>query len=128
MPFKEASMQHPTSCGQNILDTQVNGPYTASNEKQVLINFAHDKSCDAVIAQLDRVAEAFIIRQNASRVSGHGIENFEIKLINRFERIKQKAQYVIFGKFHQQGMNFIIKFHQLIWLFFVFDHAVDHLS
>lgn len=38
MPFKEASMQHPTSCGQNILDTQVNGPYTASNEKQVLIN------------------------------------------------------------------------------------------
>jgi len=31
-------MQHPTSCGQNILDTQVNGPYTASNEKQVLIN------------------------------------------------------------------------------------------
>jgi len=40
MPFKEASMQHPTSCGQNILDTQVNGPYTASNEKQVLINKA----------------------------------------------------------------------------------------
>ena len=39
MPFKEASMQHPTSCGQNILDTQVNGPYTASNEKQVLINY-----------------------------------------------------------------------------------------
>jgi len=37
MPFKEASMQHPTSCGQNILDTQVNGSYTASNEKQVLI-------------------------------------------------------------------------------------------
>jgi len=37
MPFKEASMQHTTSCGQNILDTQVNGPYTASNEKQVLI-------------------------------------------------------------------------------------------
>ena len=40
MPFKEASMQHPTSCGQNILDTQVNGPYTASNEKQVLINLS----------------------------------------------------------------------------------------
>ena len=37
MPFKEASMQHTTSCGQNILDTQVNGPYTASNEKKVLI-------------------------------------------------------------------------------------------
>ena len=44
MPFKEASMQHTTSCGQNILDTQVNGPYTASNEKKVLIksNFLVD--------------------------------------------------------------------------------------
>ena len=47
MPFKEASMQHPTSCGQNILDTQVNGPYTASNEKQVLINSINiDKNPD----------------------------------------------------------------------------------
>jgi len=34
-------MQHTTSCGQNILDTQVNGPYTASNEKKVLIKIRH---------------------------------------------------------------------------------------
>jgi len=38
MPLKDASMQHPTSCGQNILDTQDAVSYTANNEKQVLIN------------------------------------------------------------------------------------------
>jgi len=37
MPFKEASMQHPTSCGQNFLDAQDAVSYTADIEKQVLI-------------------------------------------------------------------------------------------
>lgn len=38
MPLKEASMQHPTSCGHNILDTQDAVSYTAHYEKEVLIN------------------------------------------------------------------------------------------
>jgi hypothetical protein len=31
VPLKEASMQHPTSCAQNLLDTQENVSYTADN-------------------------------------------------------------------------------------------------
>ena len=60
MPFKEASMQHTTSCGQNILDTQVNGPYTASNEKKVLIKFSQTMKSFHSVPQATTCSHGFI--------------------------------------------------------------------